>query len=189
MALRNGVARESVEGIADYDIPNVHVEYHDPAASDPDRLLAIGRTVAEHVLRGELRRRAGRRRPEGSRRAPPPAVREVAAAARRAESRRRKGELGHAASRAGGSAASPPSPASAASTRRSRRSQSTQGTSPRPPRRLCGRLRARHQPDRRRAAGGGRDGLRLERRAARQYHDRSRTRRRDRTSISTSRCG
>ena len=35
MALRNGVARESVEGIADYDIPNVKVEYHDPALPIP----------------------------------------------------------------------------------------------------------------------------------------------------------
>ena len=32
MGLRNGVARESVEGIADYDIPNIHVEYHDPVS-------------------------------------------------------------------------------------------------------------------------------------------------------------
>jgi isoquinoline 1-oxidoreductase beta subunit len=35
MALRNGVARESVEGIADYDIPNIHVEYHDPGVGIP----------------------------------------------------------------------------------------------------------------------------------------------------------
>ena len=35
MALRNGVARESVEGIADYDIPNVKVEYHDPRLPIP----------------------------------------------------------------------------------------------------------------------------------------------------------
>jgi isoquinoline 1-oxidoreductase beta subunit len=35
MALRNGVARESVEGIADYDIPNVKVEYHDPKLPIP----------------------------------------------------------------------------------------------------------------------------------------------------------
>jgi isoquinoline 1-oxidoreductase beta subunit len=35
MGLRNGVARESVEGIADYDIPNIHVEYHDPGISIP----------------------------------------------------------------------------------------------------------------------------------------------------------
>src|SRR5262245_41890809 len=35
MGLRNGVARESVEGIADYDIPNVRVEYHDPALPIP----------------------------------------------------------------------------------------------------------------------------------------------------------
>jgi isoquinoline 1-oxidoreductase beta subunit len=35
MGLRNGVARESVEGIADYDIPNIHVEYHDPGTPIP----------------------------------------------------------------------------------------------------------------------------------------------------------
>jgi isoquinoline 1-oxidoreductase beta subunit len=35
MGLRNGVARESVEGIADYDIPNVRVEYHDPGIGIP----------------------------------------------------------------------------------------------------------------------------------------------------------
>jgi isoquinoline 1-oxidoreductase beta subunit len=35
MGLRNGVARESVEGIADYDIPNLHVEYHDPGTPIP----------------------------------------------------------------------------------------------------------------------------------------------------------
>ena len=35
MGLRNGVARESVEGIADYDIPNIHVEYHDPGIGIP----------------------------------------------------------------------------------------------------------------------------------------------------------
>ena len=35
MALRNGVARESVEGIADYDIPDVTVEYHDPKLPIP----------------------------------------------------------------------------------------------------------------------------------------------------------
>ena len=35
MALRNGVARESVEGIAEYDIPNVKVEYHDPKLPIP----------------------------------------------------------------------------------------------------------------------------------------------------------
>jgi isoquinoline 1-oxidoreductase beta subunit len=35
MALRNGVARESIEGIADYDIPNIHVEYHDPGIGIP----------------------------------------------------------------------------------------------------------------------------------------------------------
>jgi isoquinoline 1-oxidoreductase beta subunit len=35
MGLRNGVARESVEGIADYDIPHVHVEYHDPKTPIP----------------------------------------------------------------------------------------------------------------------------------------------------------
>jgi isoquinoline 1-oxidoreductase beta subunit len=35
MGLRNGVARESVEGIADYDIPNVRVEYHDPGLPIP----------------------------------------------------------------------------------------------------------------------------------------------------------
>lgn len=35
MALRNGVARESVEGIADYDIPHVQVEYHDPRTGIP----------------------------------------------------------------------------------------------------------------------------------------------------------
>ena len=35
MGLRNGVARESVEGIADYDIPNIHVEYHDPGIAIP----------------------------------------------------------------------------------------------------------------------------------------------------------
>jgi isoquinoline 1-oxidoreductase beta subunit len=35
MALRNGVARESVEGIAEYDIPNVKVEYHDPGLPIP----------------------------------------------------------------------------------------------------------------------------------------------------------
>ena len=35
MGLRNGVARESVEGIADYDIPHVHVEYHDPRVGIP----------------------------------------------------------------------------------------------------------------------------------------------------------
>jgi isoquinoline 1-oxidoreductase beta subunit len=35
MGLRNGVARESVEGIADYDIPNVKVEYHDPGFGIP----------------------------------------------------------------------------------------------------------------------------------------------------------
>ena len=35
MGLRNGVARESVEGIAEYDIPNIHVEYHDPGIGIP----------------------------------------------------------------------------------------------------------------------------------------------------------
>jgi isoquinoline 1-oxidoreductase beta subunit len=35
MALRNGVARESVEGIAEYDIPHVRVEYHDPRIGIP----------------------------------------------------------------------------------------------------------------------------------------------------------
>jgi len=35
MGLRNGVARESVEGIAEYDIPNVKVEYHDPQLPIP----------------------------------------------------------------------------------------------------------------------------------------------------------
>ena len=35
MALRNGVARESVEGIAEYDIPNVRVEYQDPKLPIP----------------------------------------------------------------------------------------------------------------------------------------------------------
>ena len=35
MGLRNGVARESVEGIADYDIPNIHIEYHDPGIGIP----------------------------------------------------------------------------------------------------------------------------------------------------------
>ena len=35
MGLRNGVARESVEGIADYDIPHVQVEYRDPGISIP----------------------------------------------------------------------------------------------------------------------------------------------------------
>jgi isoquinoline 1-oxidoreductase beta subunit len=35
MALRNGVARESVEGIAEYDIPNIKVEYHDPRLPIP----------------------------------------------------------------------------------------------------------------------------------------------------------
>jgi isoquinoline 1-oxidoreductase subunit beta len=35
MALRNGVARESVEGIADYDIANIKVEYHDPKLPIP----------------------------------------------------------------------------------------------------------------------------------------------------------
>ncbi|HVG53608.1 MAG TPA: xanthine dehydrogenase family protein molybdopterin-binding subunit [Vicinamibacterales bacterium] len=35
MGLRNGVARESVEGIAEYDIPNVKVEYHDPKLPIP----------------------------------------------------------------------------------------------------------------------------------------------------------
>ena len=35
MALRNGVARESVEGIADYDIAHIRVEYHDPAVGIP----------------------------------------------------------------------------------------------------------------------------------------------------------
>ena len=35
MGLRNGVARESVEGIADYDIPNIRVEYHDPGTPIP----------------------------------------------------------------------------------------------------------------------------------------------------------
>ena len=35
MGLRNGVARESVEGIAEYDIPNVRVEYHDPGIPIP----------------------------------------------------------------------------------------------------------------------------------------------------------
>jgi isoquinoline 1-oxidoreductase beta subunit len=35
MGLRNGVARESVEGIADYDLPNVRVEYSDPAVAIP----------------------------------------------------------------------------------------------------------------------------------------------------------
>jgi isoquinoline 1-oxidoreductase beta subunit len=35
MGLRNGVARESVEGIADYDLPNIHVEYHDPGTPIP----------------------------------------------------------------------------------------------------------------------------------------------------------
>jgi isoquinoline 1-oxidoreductase beta subunit len=35
MGLRNGVARESVEGIAEYDIPNITVEYHDPKLPIP----------------------------------------------------------------------------------------------------------------------------------------------------------
>jgi isoquinoline 1-oxidoreductase beta subunit len=35
MALRGGVARESVEGIAEYDIPNIKVEYHDPKLPIP----------------------------------------------------------------------------------------------------------------------------------------------------------
>jgi isoquinoline 1-oxidoreductase beta subunit len=35
IGLRNGVARESVEGIADYDIPNIQVEYHDPGIGIP----------------------------------------------------------------------------------------------------------------------------------------------------------
>jgi isoquinoline 1-oxidoreductase beta subunit len=35
MGLRNGVARESVEGIAEYDIPHVLVEYHDPGVGIP----------------------------------------------------------------------------------------------------------------------------------------------------------
>jgi len=35
MGLRNGVARESVEGIAAYAIPHVHVEYHDPGIGIP----------------------------------------------------------------------------------------------------------------------------------------------------------
>jgi isoquinoline 1-oxidoreductase beta subunit len=35
MGLRNGVARESVEGIAGYAIPHVHVEYHDPGIGIP----------------------------------------------------------------------------------------------------------------------------------------------------------
>jgi isoquinoline 1-oxidoreductase beta subunit len=35
MGLRNGVARESVEGIAEYDIPNVKVEYQDPKLPIP----------------------------------------------------------------------------------------------------------------------------------------------------------
>ena len=35
MGLRNGVARESVEGIAEYDIPHVLVEYHDPGIGIP----------------------------------------------------------------------------------------------------------------------------------------------------------
>jgi isoquinoline 1-oxidoreductase beta subunit len=35
MGLRNGVARESVEGIADYDIPHRRVEYHDPGIGIP----------------------------------------------------------------------------------------------------------------------------------------------------------
>jgi isoquinoline 1-oxidoreductase beta subunit len=35
MGLRNGVARESVEGIAEYDIPHVAIEYHDPAVGIP----------------------------------------------------------------------------------------------------------------------------------------------------------
>ncbi len=35
MGLRNGVARESVEGIAEYDIPHVQVEYHDPGVGIP----------------------------------------------------------------------------------------------------------------------------------------------------------
>jgi isoquinoline 1-oxidoreductase beta subunit len=35
MGLRNGVARESVEGIAPYAIPHVHVEYHDPGIGIP----------------------------------------------------------------------------------------------------------------------------------------------------------
>lgn len=35
MGLRNGVARESVEGIADYDIANLRVEYADPAIGIP----------------------------------------------------------------------------------------------------------------------------------------------------------
>src|SRR5688500_18505271 len=34
-ALRNGVARECVEGIADYDIAHIRVEYHEPAVSIP----------------------------------------------------------------------------------------------------------------------------------------------------------
>jgi isoquinoline 1-oxidoreductase beta subunit len=35
MGLRNGVARESVEGIASYAIPHVQVEYHDPGIGIP----------------------------------------------------------------------------------------------------------------------------------------------------------
>jgi isoquinoline 1-oxidoreductase beta subunit len=35
MALRDGVDRQSVEGIADYDIPNIRVEYTDPGIGIP----------------------------------------------------------------------------------------------------------------------------------------------------------
>jgi isoquinoline 1-oxidoreductase beta subunit len=35
MGLRNGVARESVEGIAEYDLPHIRVEYHDPGIAIP----------------------------------------------------------------------------------------------------------------------------------------------------------
>ncbi len=35
LGLRNGVARESVEGIAAYDIPHIQVEYHDPGIGIP----------------------------------------------------------------------------------------------------------------------------------------------------------
>ena len=35
MGLRNGVARESVEAIAEYEIPHVQIEYHDPGVAIP----------------------------------------------------------------------------------------------------------------------------------------------------------
>ena len=97
MALRNGVARESVEGIADYDIPNVKVEYHDPRLPIPTgywRSVGLSQNTffAESFL--DEMAVAGGKDPTRSALAD---VREIAAAAWRVEPRRGKSEMGNAA--------------------------------------------------------------------------------------------